>query len=378
MEKRDENVPKLRFPEFGQNWSEQKIKTSYMLVSGQHLNPDEYSKVIRNTTPYFTGPSDFTNDENKVNKWSLKEGKMASKGDLLITVKGNGVGTMMLLNLTKIVMGRQLMALTSQVASTTLLFHYLQLRKEYFEKLAAGNMIPGLSRKDIQETKIKLPTLPEQQKIANFLTAVDQKIEQLSKKVDLLKQYKKGVMQQIFNQEIRFKADDGSDFPEWEEKRLEDYTKKISSGKTKPSDTGNFHVFGSRGIIGSAEKYTHSGEFLLVARVGANAGFLRKVKGSFCVTDNTLVIDIKKNISNIKFIYYSMDHYNLNQLVFGSGQPLITSKQLKSILLKMPSLPEQQKIASFLTTIDQKITQVTTQLEKTKAFKKGLLQQMFV
>jgi type I restriction enzyme, S subunit len=173
--------------------------------------------------------------------------------------------------------------------------------------------------------------------------------------------------------ELRFPGFEG----EWIEKRLGEISDKIASGKSKQNDLGKYPLYGSTGIIGKADKCSHEGKFILIARVGANAGLTNIVEGSFGVTDNTLVLDLKKSVS-ISFTLSLLHKYNLNKLIFGSGQPLITGGQLKMLKLSFPSLPEQKKIANFLTTIDKKTTQVDQQIKTMTQFKKGLLQQMFV
>jgi len=258
-------------------------------------------------------------------------------------------------------------------------FVYSLFQKINWKKYNEASGVPSLSKATIEKIKVDIPpSLDEQQKIATFLSTIDQKIEQLTKKKTLLESYKKGVMQKIFSQQIRFKRDDGGEFEDWEEKRLEILAKSIRSGKTKPNEKGNFNVYGSTGIIGKNEEYTHHGEYILVARVGANAGLTNLVDDKFSVTDNTLIISTRHELVVTKFIFIFLQQYNLNRLVFGSGQPLITGKQLKSLKIKLPPKMEQQKIANFLTSLDQKITQTTQQIEAMKRFKKGLLQGMFV
>ena len=225
---KEKNVPVLRFKEFERNWLKKRLSDIIELISGQHLNPNQYTK-IRSETPYFTGPSDFTNKIGNLNKWTSFNSKVAKKYDVLLTVKGSGVGNMMYLTLERVAMGRQLMALRTNRDSSSFLFYFLHKKTKHFEKLSLGNMIPGISRQDILHTKIEIPSLPEQQKIANFLSAVDQKIQQLQEKKALLKQYKKGVLQQIFSQQIRFKQADGSDFPDWELFKAKDLFKNHSN-----------------------------------------------------------------------------------------------------------------------------------------------------
>src|SRR5664280_2540296 len=106
--------------------------------------------------------------------------------------------------------------------SARFLYQCLHLKKfvdEVIEK-CTGTSYPAINSKDLSKIIIHFPSLPEQQKIASFFTAIDQKISQLEKKKTLLEQYKKGVMQKIFSQEIRFRDDNGQEFPEWEKKRL--------------------------------------------------------------------------------------------------------------------------------------------------------------
>lgn len=162
----------------------------------------------------------------------------------------------------------------------------------------------------------------------------------------------------------------------WAESILLENVNKISSGKTKSKSDGLYVVYGSTGVIGRTDDYSHEGDYLLIARVGANAGRINKVIGRFGVTDNTLVVDVKDKL-NIDFLYLALFRYNLNRLVFGSGQPLITGGQLKSLKLNIPSLPEQQKIAAFLTAVDDKIQQLTKKKELLEQYKKGVMQQIF-
>ena len=161
-------------------------------------------------------------------------------------------------------------------------------------------------------------------------------------------------------------------------KKLGEICESISSGKSKLNDSSfKFPFYGSTGIIGYSENFDYSGKNILIARVGANAGSLYKVDGNYSVSDNTLILNLFTNMEP-DFIYYFLMYSNLNKLVFGSGQPLITGGQLKGLKLNIPSPPEQTKIGNFLTAIDEKINKVDLQIKQTELWKKGLLQQMFV
>ncbi len=176
----------------------------------------------------------------------------------------------------------------------------------------------------------------------------------------------------IFAPKLRFKGFDNG----WEKEKLETKVNSISSGKTKPTDDGNYFVYGSTGIIGKAIEYSHNGDYILVARVGANAGYINRVSGKFAVTDNTLVIDLKKEM-DVSYCQAFLTNFNLNKLIFGSGQPLITGGLLKSIEFAYPTFPEQQKIASFLSAVDKKIQQLTRKKELLEQYKKGVMQKLF-
>lgn len=171
---------------------------------------------------------------------------------------------------------------------------------------------------------------------------------------------------------LRFKGFD----EEWKKEKLETKVNSISSGKIKPTDDGNYFVHGSTGIIGKTIEYSHDGDYILVARVGANAGYINRVKGKFAVTDNTLVVDLKKE-TDVSYCQAFLTKFNLNKLIFGSGQPLITGGLLKSIEFVSPTLPEQQKIASFLSAVDEKIQQLSRKKELLEQYKKGVMQQLF-
>ncbi|AZA93621.1 Type I restriction enzyme specificity protein MG438 [Chryseobacterium nakagawai] len=138
-------------------------------------------------------------------------------------------------------------------------------------------------------------------------------------------------------------------------KKLGEVTEGISSGKSKNINIqGQYPFYGSTGIISTSDKFDYFGKKILIARVGANAGFIYKVDGKFAVSDNTLILYPKDEIS-LDFIFNYLIKYNLNKLIFGSGQPLITGGQLKLIEFKLPSIKEQEKISSLFSLTEKRI-----------------------
>ena len=158
---------------------------------------------------------------------------------------------------------------------------------------------------------------------------------------------------------------------------LGNLSNSISSGRNKHRDAhGQYPVFGSTGIIGYSSTYEYEGPVILVARVGANAGTLNFASGQYDVSDNTLIITIKQNVYDYNFAYNQLTHYKLNKLVFGSGQPLITSKQLKNIRIPVPPLAEQRKIAEVLSVWDEAIEKQARLIEKLALRKRALMQRL--
>jgi len=172
--------------------------------------------------------------------------------------------------------------------------------------------------------------------------------------------------------QLRFPEFEG----EWENLKLGELSKSIHSGKDSNVFDGNYPLYGSMGIIGKSSSPTYEGKYILVARVGANAGSINLVEDSFGVTDNTLVIENDSRIDT-DFEYYLLKVANLNRYIFGSGQPLVTGSMLKALKVLIPSLPEQLKIASFFTAIDQKISLLKRKKTLLEQYKKGVMQKIF-
>ncbi|EXZ44226.1 type I restriction modification DNA specificity domain protein [Bacteroides fragilis str. 2-F-2  len=161
---------------------------------------------------------------------------------------------------------------------------------------------------------------------------------------------------------------------EWNYESLDTIAPNITSGRSKPS-LGEYNLYGSTGIIGKTATADYSGDMLLVARVGANAGSLQLVNDSCGITDNTLIIKSCKLSSH--YLYFYLQHYNLNRLVFGSGQPLITAGMLKKVRIPFGNQLEQKKIENFLCCIDERITTQNKIIEDLKKLKSAIYQEMF-
>ena len=241
--------------------------------------------------------------------------------------------------------------------------------------------VPSLNTTSINNVDISLPPKEEQTKIASFLSVVDEKISQLTQKYELLSQYKQGMMQKLFSQQIRFKADDGSEFRGWEDKKLGDICSHFQSGKTITSatisDNGAYPVFGGNGLRGFTDTYTHDGIFALIGRQGALCGNINLVQGENFISEHAIAVQANQE-SSTQWLAMWLDFMQLNRFSESSAQAGLAVNKLIKFDIKVPCLEEQTKIANFLTVIDQKIEVVAQQIEQAKLWKKGLLQQMFV
>ena len=163
---------------------------------------------------------------------------------------------------------------------------------------------------------------------------------------------------------------------EWEKCTLEDITENISSGRCKSySSNGKYNLYGSTGIIGKTDEACYEGNLVLVARVGANAGSLQIINEPCGITDNTLIIKPKK--VDAQYIYYFLQHFNLNRLVFGSGQPLITGGMLKKVKVSLGNIQEQNKLTRLLSLLDERIATQNKIIDKLQSLIKGISSRIF-
>ena len=162
---------------------------------------------------------------------------------------------------------------------------------------------------------------------------------------------------------------------DWISGSLGDNTINIGSGRTSTKGSGDYPLFGSTGVIGSCLNGEYEGDAILVARVGANAGKINFVTGKYGVSDNTIIVKFKNSV-DIAYFRYQLDRKNLNTLVFGSGQPLITGSQLKEILFPLPPKYEQTAIANALSDVDALISELEKFIAKKQAIKTATMQQL--
>lgn len=391
-------APKLRFSEFRDEWQSEKLGKVIDISSASRVFKEQWQE---SGVPFFRTSdvvSIFKNTTNEkafisnelYEELAKKSGKI-QKDDLLIT-GGGSIGIPYLVKDNKPLYFKDadlLWLKSSGKINGSYLYNFFVSPKfrEYLKSISHTGTISHFTIEQAKTTPIVLPSMPEQTKIAEFLSAVDDKISQLGRQLELLNQYKKGVMQKIFSQEIRFKNDNGEDFGEWEEIQIKDIF-KVTRGQVLPvsqvcsekDDDYKFPVYSSQtkndGLMGYYTEYLFENAVTWTTD-GANAGTVKFRMGKFYCTNVCGVLLSDQGYAN-KCI---AEILNLTAFKYVSyvGNPKLMNNVMSEIPLYIPSsIQEQEKIAEFLTAIDKRIDHTTAQLTHTKQWKKGLLQQMFI
>jgi type I restriction enzyme S subunit len=385
-----QNVPQLRFQEFDGAWIVKNLEEITNWASGG-TPPKDNPLFWDGDIPWISASSMrgmvYSDSEFKITNAGLKKGsKLVKKGSLLILVRGS-----MLFNKIPIGIVSKDVAFNQDVKSIVvdvnfstsefILNWFIAFEPKILNMVTGTGIGAGkLDLPDLKALKISLPTLPEQQKIASFLSAVDEKIKQLSRKKELLEQYKKGVMQQLFSGKLRFKDENGNDYPVWEEKKLGEVA-RITTGSSNRQDSnldGEYTFFDRSQDIRSSNIFLFDTEAIIVP--GEGQDFIPKhFIGKFDLHQRTYaVMDFGINMGKFLFYYISYHSNHLNSHAVGSTVKSLRLPMFEKMPIRLPSIPEQQKIANFLSSNDTKIESVNQQLAQTQTFKKGLLQQMFV
>lgn len=238
---------------------------------------------------------------------------------------------------------------------------------------ARNHGLLNVSTEDFFHSMLVFPPLEEQERITEILTQCDHVIELKEQKLDELKQLKKEFLRKMFpakgcdTPEIRFPGFTGA----WEQRKLIDEVTSIDTGKSKftPQKSGVYEILGSTSVIGYDDSYDYEGDFLLTARVGANAGELYRHSGKVKISDNTVFIKGEQ----LDFIYYALLHFDIKRLSFGTGQPLVKASELKTQDIMMPvDSDERSAISTYFSNLDHLITLHQRELEETKTYKKTL------
>ncbi len=417
------NIPQLRFGGFSGEWEEKKYGDIYSFYLTNSLSRDKlnyeggtvknihYGDIHTKFSTMFDTKKEHVPFVNKdIDLSKIKEESYCLIGDLIIADASedyNDIGkTIEIINLDneKTIAGlHTFLARPNKyemaLGYTGYLLKSWKIRKQVMT-IAQGTKVLSLSTSRLSNIKLNLPSKQEQEKIASFLNSVDTKIEQLTSKTKLLQEYKKGVMQKIFSQEIRFKDDDGSNYPEWSEKKLGDISDVRDGTHDSPKYYNNgFPLITSKNLLkdGSIdfdnvnlileEDYKSINKRSKVSKGDILFGMIGTIGNPVLLNNEGFAIknvalikekDLLQNYFLIQYLKSSLIEKQFYQQNTGGTQKFIALGVIRNLVIKTPSQKEQTKIANFLSSIDSKIEQTQKQLDSTKEFKNALFQQMFV
>lgn len=410
--KKDDLVPALRFKEFDGEWKKFELGKLTLKISvgiATEVRPFVSAKedvpLLRNQN-IKAGYFDDSSMEYIIPQFDeSNKSKRVQSGDVIIVRTGSNMGNACVVP--ERYRGSQTFTtLIVRPISNSLNSEFLSYHINYFglseiQRLSAGGGKPNLNAGFLKRYRINVGVKVEQQKIASFLSTVDEKIRQLTRKKELLEEYIKGVMQQLFSGKLRFKNEDGKAFPKWEEKRLGDLCRVARSGGTPQSTKREFYdgeiPFLSISDMTSQGKYLNyttnqisnlglenSASWIIpvntiVYSMYASVGFVAINKIPIATSQAVLNLILKEDVDT-EFVYYSLVNFQkkVPRFITTGTQGNLNAQTVKGFIIDVPSLLEQKKIACFLTAIDAKIESVAKQITQTQTFKKGLLRQMFV
>ncbi|SHO63027.1 restriction endonuclease subunit S [Algoriphagus zhangzhouensis] len=398
------NVPELRFPEFLDTWSEKKLGNITTKV-GSGKTPRGGEQI------YTSDGIPFIRSQNVLDSRLVLDGvciptkvheEMAGSKvlprDILLNITGGSIGRSCVTpeDFKEGNVNQHVCIIRLKKDSPSFLQSIMSSyrgQKLIFQG-QTGSGREGLNFESIKSFKITLPSLPEQQKIAEFLTAVDKRIELLQAKKEKLEAYKKGVMQQIFSQKLRFKADDGSDFPGWEERKA----KKIFESVSNKNHSGDLPILSASQKLGMVPrdengikiqateksvlsyKIVEKGNFVISLR-SFQGGIDYSSYNGICSPAYTILRSIINIDEHFYKFYFKKEGFieRLSKTVVGirDGKQ-ITFSAFGDLKIPYPTISEQNKISQFLTSLDSSIETLEKQINQTQTWKKGLLQKMFV
>ena len=392
-------VPELRFKEFSGEWEERQLN-KIIEISNKKFNPkiNLTNQIcielehISSKTGKLLGYIDSNNQESIKNIFMENQiiyGKLRPYLRKYWFTKFNGVCS------------SEFWVFNGKQIDNKYLYFFVQTEKfNQISNISCGSKMPRADWNYMSLFKFYIPDAYEQKKIALFLSSIDKKIELTDKKLEFLEKYKKGLMQKLLTGKIRFPGFKD----EWKEEKLGNFIKiqggyafknKLFKEKGIPIiRISNLSIDGKYTNINNLVYYDKTendnnfiikGNDLLIAMSGATAG---KVS----VYNKKNIAYLNQRVGLFKLIKFDKLDYNymtqyafsnffnnqLKSLLATSAQPNISSKDIEKLKIKLSSLPEQQKIASFLSAIDKKIELIKSRFENLKKYKKGLFQKMFV
>ena len=397
------NVPKLRFKGYNDEWKEYRLKDIVTRIKRKNKKLESDRPLTISAIDGLIDQKDYFNrqiaSKDISGYYLLKNGEFAYNKSYS---NGYPYGSIKRLNkYDKGALSTLYICFSLRSFCSDFLEKYFETDKWYKEiymiavEGARNHGLLNISVDDFFNTMHKFPSLPEQEKIASFLTLIDKKLEKQKELVELLKKYKRGLLSKIFSQKLRFKDNNGNDYPAWEEKRLGNICKTFSGGT--PSVTNSEYYNGEIPFIKSGEihsnktemfiteiglknssaKLVHKGD-LLYALYGATSGEvdISKIDGAI----NQAILCVKSDTLNLNYLKELLS-YNKNRILckyLQGGQGNLSADIFKALKFYFPTKEEQNEISDLLISYDKTIKIEEHLLNYYVSYKQGLLQQMFI
>ena len=371
--------PKLRFPEFDGEWEEKQLSTILEIGTGK-------SKVQSNES----GKYNILGSTGIIGKSHTYD----YEGDFILTARVGHYAGKLYKHAGKVNISDNTIYLFNFINKN---FIYESLNAFKLEKLVFGSGQPLIKASDLKKLKIRVPVSKEQKKIGGFFSKLDRQIELEEQKLEKLEEQKKGYMQKIFSQELRFKDDNGNSYPDWSIKKIEDIS-KVNKGftpNTKNDEywdelnenwlsiagmTQKYLYKGNKGITEKgASKHVKVDKDTLIMSFKLTLGKLAIVKEPIYTNEAICHFVWKESNVNTEYMYYYLNSINIS--TFGAQAVkgvTLNNDSINSIIVKLPVIQEQNKIAYFFNELDKLIRKQYAKIELLKQRKNGLLQKMFV
>ncbi|HCU6971315.1 restriction endonuclease subunit S [Staphylococcus aureus] len=386
------NVPELRFPGFEGEWEEKKLEdTLEFIKDGTHGTHENV-----NNGPWLLSAKNIKNnkiiissDDRKISESDYKKiykNYKLGKGDLLLTIVGT-IGRVAIVKNPNNIAFQRSVAILKTKATYDVEFIFQLFQTKYFKNLLLRKQVvsaqPGLYLGDIRKIKISITNIiEEQRKIGIFFRKIDRQIELEEQKLELLQQQKKGYMQKIFSQELRFKDENGNDYPDWTNENFKDLFKVvpskkyqiksseiIESGKIPVVDQGKKLILGFSNQTDKVYK-----EFNNVIIYGDHTTIIKKMDVPFIIGGDGVKLLTPISNNNLDYFFSILQYFNIESEGYKRHFSILKDKKFYTA----NSNKEQQKIGYFFKSLDLIINKQFTYLELLKSYKKGIIQKMFV
>ncbi len=387
-------TPKLRFKEFSGDWESKKLGSICDVTMGQSPSSSCYNEENIGL-PLIQGNADVLARKTSPRVYTSDITKTCDIGDIIMSVRAP-VGAISK-SMHNACIGRGVCSIKPK-QNSEFIYQFLVKYEDKWSRISQGSTFESVNRTDIIDTKVFVPSKDEQEKIASFFTLIDDKISLQGEKVEAFKDYKKGMMQKIFSKELRFKDDDGRDYPEWKEGKVKDVITEHLYPIDKPSNSywrlglrshgkGTFHEFVTDPSKVSMDKLYVVKKNMLIVNI--TFAWEHAIAITDTLDEGKLVshrfptYDFNENAVYDFYKYYILlpkfKYCLLNASPGGAGRNrVLNKKQFLEIDVPIPCIEEQKKISKILNQLDIKINKEQKKLDYLNEYKKGLLQQMFV